>query len=50
MSNYLNSKKKAGTGRALSKSNKNDSKNRIYVAIIATCVLIMAMLWAYYNK
>jgi hypothetical protein len=49
MSNYMDSKKKVVVGRALPK-NKNESKNRIYLAIIVACILIMAMLWAYYNK
>ena len=50
MSNYMDSKKKVGVVRALPKNNKNGSKNIIYLAIIAVCILIMAMLWTYYNK
>lgn len=53
LSDYLNSRK-ANTFAQLSdlekNKAKNEQKNKIYIAIIIVCVLIMAGLWSYYSS
>jgi hypothetical protein len=48
LSDFLNSPKKQVSAGKLSKKEKAKQKNKIYVAIIIGCFLIMAALWAYY--